>query len=243
MRIKNCMVVILFFISWNHDAFSKNYEIGISEKVSFQTGDIIKLKGTDYSVEIGSFKGSECAVPGFNCGSGYRPPHPTYNVKCGALAPCPYILMHYPVDDRSGSLTIENEESCTKNKLDNCFSTYAGQFTNDEGCMKLKSSFARYYCLQRFADSKRPENKALCEQLPADIYALRWNCFYEYAIRYKDASFCDKYPASEFSGRDRCLLKMAEILKDYSLCKKISASKEHSYVDQCQQLEKKAKEQ
>jgi hypothetical protein len=243
MPIKPYIVFFLLFISWNHFAYSKSYEVGISEKVSFQTGDIIKLKGTDYSVEIGFFAGSECAVPGFNCGSGYRPPHPTYNVKCGAIAPCPYILMHYPVDDRSGSLTIENEESCTKNKLDNCFSTYAGQFTNDEGCMKLKSPFGRYYCLQRFADSKRPENKALCEQLPADIYALRWNCFYEYAIRYKDASLCDKYPASEFSGRDRCLLKMAEILKDYSLCKKISASKEHSYVDQCQQLEKKAKEQ
>lgn len=34
----------------------------------------------------------------------------------------------------------------------------------------------------------------------------------------------------------------AEILKDYSLGNKISASKEHSYVDQCQQSEKKAKE-
>ena len=83
MRIKNCIVVILFFISWNHEAFSKNYEVGISEKVSFQTGDVIKLKGTDYSVEIGSFKGSECAVPGFNCGSGYRPPHQLITLNVG----------------------------------------------------------------------------------------------------------------------------------------------------------------
>ena len=241
MQRKNCIVLTLFFIIWNHDAFSKNYEVGISEKVSFQTGDIIKLKGTDYSVEIGFFKGSQCAVPGFNCGSGYRPPHPTYNVKCGALTPCPYILMDYPADSSSGSLTIETEETCIKNKLSNCFRTYAEQFTNDEGCMKLKSAFGRYYCLERFADSRRPENKAICEQLPSEIYALRWNCFYEYAVRYRDASFCDKYMTNEFSGRDRCLLKMAEILKDFSLCKKISATKEHSYVEQCHQLQEKAK--
>jgi hypothetical protein len=241
MPIKPYIVFFLLFISWNHFAYSKSYEVGISEKVSFQTGDIIKLMGTDYSVEIGFFPGSKCAVPGFNCGSGYIPAHPTYDVKCGALTPCPYILMNYPVDGKSGSLTIETEESCTKNKLSNCFSTYAGQFTNDEGCMKLKSPFGRYHCLERFPDSRRLENKALCEQLPAEIYALRWNCFYEYAVRYRDASFCDKYTVSEFSGRDRCLLKMAEILKDYSLCKKISATKEHSYVEQCQQLETKAK--
>ena len=242
MIIKTCLIFLLSITSWIDRGYTKSYIVGISEKVSFQKGDIVKLKGTDYSVEIGFFAGSKCAVPGFNCGSGYRPPHPTYNVKCGSLTPCPYILMNYPADDTSGSLTIENEDSCNKNKLDNCFSTYAGQFTNDEGCMKLKSPFGRYYCLQRFADSKRPENKALCEQLPADIYALRWNCFYEYAVRYQDPSFCDKYSTSDFSGRDRCLLKMAEILQDYSLCKKISASKEHSYVEQCQQLEKKAKE-
>ncbi len=107
--------------------------------------------------------------------------------------------------------------------------------------MKLKSPLGRYYCLERFSDSKLPENRGLCEQLPADIYALRWNCYYEYAVRYRDASFCDKYPASEFSGKDRCLLKMAELLKDQSFCKKISATKEHSYLEQCQQLKKKSK--
>ena len=234
-------ILILFFIVGPHDSYAKTYEVAVSEKVPFQKGDIFKLKGTDYLVEIGFSAGTECAVPGFNCGSGYQPPHPTYDIKCGTHKLCPYILMDYPTNGTSGSLTIETEESCTKNKLEYCFSTYARQFQDDEGCMKLKSPFGKYYCLERFPDSKRPENKSLCGQLPVEIYALRWNCFYEYAVRYRDASFCDKYPASDFSGRDRCLLKMAELLNDQSFCKKISATKEHSYVEQCQQLEKKPK--
>lgn len=238
MKKNTCLFLILTYMSCIHYGYSKTHEVGISEKVSFSVGDVIKLKGTDYSVKIGLFPGTECAVPGFNCGSGYRPPHPSYDIECGMVSPCPYILMDYPVDSTTGYLTIETEESCTKNRLKNCFLTYARQFTTDEGCMKLKSPFSRYHCLELFNDSRRPENKTLCEQLPEDIYALRWNCFYEYAIRYRDASFCDKYAASELSGRDRCLLKMAELLKDHSLCKKISASKEHTYAEQCQQLHK-----
>lgn len=241
MNIFTFMILILLCILGPQNSFAKTYEVGLSEKVLFSKGDIIKLKNTNFSVEIGSFPGTACAVPGFNCGSGYRPPSPTFETNCGTQKPCQYIVLAFPTDGSSGSLTIESEESCVKNDPKNCFYAFAGQFKSDDGCMKLKSPLGRYYCLERFSDSKRPENRDLCEQLPTDIYALRWNCYYEYAIRYSDASFCDKYPASDFSGKDRCLLKMAELLKDQSLCKKISATKEHSYLEQCQQLKKNLK--
>lgn len=239
MNIGTLVILILLYVVGPQNSFAKTYEVGLTEKVFFSKGDIIKLKHTDFSVEIGFFPGTTCAVPGFNCGSGYRPPSPTFEIKCGTQKSCPYIVLGFPSDGSSGSLTIESEESCAKNDPKNCFYAYARQFKSDDGCMKLKSPLGRYYCLELFSDSKRPENRGLCEQLPAEIYALRWNCYYEYAVRYRDASFCDKYLASEFSGRDRCLLKMAELLKDQSFCKKISATKEHSYLEQCQQLEKK----
>ncbi len=216
--------------------YSKTTEVALSEKVTFKKGDIFKLKGAEFSVEIGADPGTKCAVPGFNCGSGYQPPRPTFKILCGAHKPCPFIVLSQIKNSETGTLTIENEESCTKNNPEQCFYTIARQYTSDEGCMKLKTALGKYYCLKAYESSKRPENKGLCDQLPKDIYALRWNCFYEYAVRYSDPSFCDKYEPSELSGRDRCLLKMAEQLKDKSFCKKISNSKEHSYVEQCQQL-------
>ncbi len=229
-----CMLITYFPLS-----FAKTQAVELSQKVEFNTGDIISLKGTSYSVKIGSDPGTKCALPGFNCGSGYQPPTPTFIINCGKQQKCPYVLMNYNKTATSGTLTIEDEKSCEKNDPSNCFNQFARNFKTDEGCMELKSPTGRYYCLKRFESSARPESRGLCEQLPESVYALRWNCFYEHAIRYRDVNFCDKYPADESSGRDRCLLKMAEILKDQSLCKKISRSKEHSYLEQCQELNKR----
>ncbi|HAZ14629.1 MAG: hypothetical protein A2X86_16655 [Bdellovibrionales bacterium GWA2_49_15] len=212
---------------------ANTFEVSLSQKVDFKSGDVIKLKKSFFSVQIGSDPGTECAVPGFNCGSGYRPPHPTYKIDCGAKQPCPYIVMASAQDGSSGSLTIEDEKSCEKNNPENCFYEFARQFASDEGCMALKSPSGRYYCLARFDKSARPENRGLCDQLPDAIYALKWNCYYEYAIRYRDPKFCDKYSPKEIDGRDRCLLKMAEIFKDKAFCQKISASKTNSYKEQC----------
>lgn len=217
-------------------AFSRTVIVSLSDKVDFKTGDVIQLKDSVFSVQVNHDKGTECAVPGYNCGIGYMPPRPAYKINCGDQKPCPYIIMPFPQDESSGSLSIEDEKSCEKNKPEICFSEFARPFTGDDGCMELKSLLGRYYCLKRYEDSRRPENKGLCDQLPDSIYALKWNCYYEYAVRYKDPSFCDKYSVSELSGRDRCLLKMAEMLKELSFCNKISASKEHSYKEQCLKL-------
>lgn len=217
-------------------AFAKNQIVELSQNVEFNSGDIITLKNSVFSVRIGADPGTECAVPGYNCGSGYSPPAPTFTVDCGNHKSCPYVLLSESKDATSGNLSIEDEKSCEKKDPPRCFYQFAHNFKTDEGCMKLKSPSGRYYCLKKFEHSARPENRGLCDQLPESVYALRWNCFYEYAIKYRDAGFCDKYPANETSGRDRCLLKMAEILKDKSLCKKISDSKEHSYIEQCQKL-------
>jgi hypothetical protein len=237
LSYKSFFLVSLFFISLP-SSFAKTQIVELSQKVEFNTGDTIFLKDSVFSVKIGSDPGTDCAVPGFNCGSGYEPPRPTFIANCGKLQKCPFVLMTNIKTATSGILSIEDEKSCEKNDPENCFYQFAQNFKIDEGCMELKSPSGRYYCLKKFQFSARPENRGLCEQLPESIYALRWNCFYEHAIRYRDASFCDKYPAKESSGRDRCLLKMAEILKDQSHCKKISISKEHSYLEQCQDLKK-----
>ena len=238
MNTKWSSLFALVFIVGINSGFTKSVEVTLSEKVNFKKGDIFKLTGSDFSVEIGSDPGTKCAVPGFNCGSGYQPPRPTFKIECGSNKTCPYIVLSDIKGSETGFLTIESEESCTKSNPEQCFYTFGRQYKSDEGCMNLKTPLGKYYCLKAYDSSKRPENKGLCDQLPKDIYALRWNCFYEYAVRYSDASFCDKYEPSELSGRDRCLLKMAELLKDKSFCKKISNSKEHSYVEQCQQFKK-----
>jgi hypothetical protein len=108
---------------------------------------------------------------------------------------------------------------------------FARLYSKDVECMKLSSPLGRYYCLEKFTDSKIAENKGLCEKLPNSIYALKWNCYYNYAIRYRDPGFCDKYSATELSGRDRCLNKMSSLLNDKSLCQKISATSD--YKQQC----------
>lgn len=217
---------------------AKTIEVSLSQKVVFKTGDIISLKNTKFKIEIGADKGSECAVPGFNCGSGYIPPHPTYKIDCDGQEPCPYISMPIAQGATTGNISIESEESCEKNDPSNCFRQFARQYKNDEGCMRLKSPLGRYYCLQDFTGSIRPENKVLCDQLPDSIFALKWNCYYDYAVRYKDPSFCEKYPTTELSGKRRCLLRMAELLKDQSFCDKITFSKEDSYKEQCLNLKK-----
>lgn len=233
MRINLLFLFLILFIS---DSYAKTHTVSLSEKIEFNSGDIITLKDSLFSVEIGSDPGTTCAVPGFNCGSGYSPPSPTYLVKCGEKKLCPYVLMTNQKNATSGNLSIEDETSCEKNDPENCFSQFARYADGDTSCMNLISPLGRYYCLKRFEKSARPENKGLCEKLPESIYALKWNCYYEYAVRYRDASFCNKYSQSERSGRDRCLLQMATILNDQSLCDKMSGSKEDTYLEQCRNL-------
>ncbi len=216
------------------NSFAKIIEVSLSEQVSFQAGNTYHLKGSYFSVEVGTNPGTKCAVPGFNCGSGYTPPHPTFNINCNSHMPCDYTVMTNAKDSSTGILSIESESSCEKKQPEQCFMAFSQQHKTDEGCMKMKTPMGKYYCLDRFKNSHRPENKALCNKLPAEIYALRWNCYYEYAIRYRDPSFCENYSEAETSGKERCWLKMADLMKDKSLCKKIT--KDKSYMEQCQEL-------
>jgi hypothetical protein len=215
--------------------------VSLSQKIEFKTGDVIKLKDSYFTVTVNANKGTECAVPGFNCGSGYIPPHPELKINCQGSPPCPYVILDDSKTATSGTLSIENEKSCETNQPEICFSAFSRNSSSDDICQKLLSPIGRYYCLRRFENSARPENKGLCDQLPESIYALKWNCFYEYAVRYKDVTFCDKYSAQEADGRDRCLLKMAEINQDVSLCSKISNSQQNTYREQCENLKKTIK--
>lgn len=229
-------IYFLLFLLHHSICFSEDKTISLSQKTQFKAGDKITLLSSSFLVTIGYDKGSKCAIPNFNCGSGYIPPHFTFKIDCGDLNPCPYIVMTNQKNAATGELSIEDEKSCEQNDPKNCFGGFARSFKTDKLCLKLKSPLGRYYCLEFFNDSNLIEAKGLCDQLPDNIYALKWNCFYEYAIRYKDPSYCDKYSLKEISGRDRCLLKMAELLNDHSLCKKISLSTEHSYLEQCLKL-------
>ena len=242
MPTSHQMLIGLFMIFFLTNSQASEQIVTLSQKIEFKTGDVIKLKDTDFSVSIEANRGTKCAVPGFNCGSGYIPPHPEFKINCGRKTPCSYVILDDRKTASSGTLSIENENSCETNQPELCFGAFSRLSTSDKICQKLQSPMGRYYCLSRFHNSARPENKSLCDQLPDSIYALKWNCFYEYAIRYKDVTFCDKYSAKEFDGRDRCLLKMAEISQNVSLCAKISNSRENTYREQCDNLKKTIKE-
>jgi len=219
-------------------AFAKTHEVSLSESVTFNTGDLISLKGTSYSVEVGGpYEPVKCAIPGRNCGAGYTPPRPVFNIKC-AGDPCPYILQTFNQSGTSGTLSVETEETCVQkgNQANTCFYDYARGLKSDEGCMKLKTALGKFHCLKRFEHTARPENKTLCDQLPKEIYSLRENCYYDYAILYKDPSLCEKFDKKNPSGADRCWNKMAEVMKDKTLCLKISGDKTNSYKALCDEL-------
>jgi hypothetical protein len=212
-----------------------NHEVELGQKITVKSGDVVKLKGQHYSVTVGaSHEPVECAVPGFNCGSGYIPPAPTFQEKCAA-PPCPYFFAPEVKDGNTADLTIHNEKSCEqlKAQANTCFYSYARTLKSAEGCSILKGAVGRYYCLQVYAVAL-PQFRDVCDGLPADIHALRENCYYDWAIRYRDARFCNKFDPKDFGGAERCWLKMAEVLKDRSLCRNIK--KEPSYVEQCRAL-------
>lgn len=225
----------LFFGVRTHAAI---LEVQLGVPVKFQSGDEIKLKDSKYTVKVGGpYEPVKCAIPGQNCGAGYSPPRPIFDVQC-IEDPCPYVMDSETTSGTTGTIVVHSEETCgaKKHQANSCFYQFARAYKSDEGCKNLKTALGRYQCLVVYPNSTRPEFRQLCDELPVEIFALRWNCYYDWAIRYKDSTFCDKYPKEDGSGRDRCLLKMAERLKDKSLCKKISDSKEHSYVELCQQL-------
>lgn len=232
------LFLIYFVFIFGHFANGAEKIVSLSEKTHFTVGDTFKLISTNVSVKIEFDKGSECAVPGYNCGAGYRPPHPIYKLNCDNLNPCPYIVMMVATDSNKGIISIENEDSCVKSDPKMCFYELGKSFKSDIDCLKLKTPLAQYYCLEVFQTSTLKVARTLCDTLPKDIYALQWNCFYDYAIRYRDPTFCEKYSnlKQDLSGKSRCYLKMAELFKDKKFCKNIIASKDDSYKEQCDQL-------
>lgn len=228
--------MILYFLF--HSVLALGTEINLSQKINFKVGDTFTLKNSKVSVTIGFNKGSECAVPGYNCGAGYQPPRPTYTLNCDKQIPCPYVVLMIATDADKGTISLESEESCVKVDAKNCFYQWGRSFKADTDCLKLKAPIGQYYCLEVFPQSTLPEAKTLCEKLPKEIYALQWNCFYEYAIRFKDPTFCDKYSNSkeDISGKNRCYLRMAEMFKDKKYCQPIVAAKDQSYKEQCEAL-------
>jgi hypothetical protein len=232
------LMKILLLILFINSSLAITREVSLSEKVTFNTGDVITLKGTDYSISVSDpYEPVKCAIPGRNCGKGYRPPVPTFDVKCSE-SPCPYILQNFNQSGTSGTLSIETEETCVSkgHQADNCFYVYARSLKTDDGCMTLKTALGKFYCLKKFDNSARTENKGLCDQLPKDISGLQWGCFYDYAILYRDPSFCAKFDKTDVEIADRCWKKMAEVMKDKTLCRKISITKNHTYKEQCDQL-------
>lgn len=211
-----------------------NHDVAIGQKVFVASGDTVRLKGKNYSVIVGQAPESvPCAVPGRNCGSGYVPAHPIFTVKC-PQSPCPYFLNSNDQSSTTAEVVIHTEESCSalKHMADSCFYSFARTLKSVDECTVLKGALGRYFCIMRFQNTVPSGFRSICDQLPQDIYGLRGNCYYEWAIRLKDSSFCDKYEPGDFSGSERCWLKMVEILKDKSLCRHVK--KEPLYVEQCQ---------
>jgi hypothetical protein len=230
------MKTLMFFSLLVMPAFAGVvHEVELGQKITVKSGEGVKLKGQDYSVTVGApHEPVACAVPGFNCGSGYIPPAPTFQENCTA-SPCPYFFATEVKDASTANLTIHNEKSCEqlKAQASACFYSYARTLKSAEGCSTLKGALGKYHCLQVYSVAL-PQFRSVCDELPSDIQGLRENCYYDWAIRYRDASYCKKFDAKDFSGAERCWLKMAELLNDRSLCRNIK--KEPSYVAQCQAL-------
>ena len=235
---------IFFGLLWSPEVLATSptplgtvHEVTVGQKIGVASGDTVRLKGKSFEVKIRAAGESvPCAVPGFNCGEGYVPPHPTFQAQCEEK-PCPWFFHAEVKDATHADLVIHTEDSCAAlgNASKNCFYSFSGGVKTAEGCLALKTPLGRYHCIQRFQVAL-PELRDLCPKLPADIFALRENCYYEWAERYRDASFCKKFDVKDYSGAERCWLHMARQLKDPSLCSNIKI--EPSYVGQCRELQK-----
>lgn len=228
-------VIIGLFILYlviSNVVFGETHNIELSQQINVEIEDVVKTKDGSYSAVIKMSEASDCAVPGFNCGAGYRPSAPYIEETCKAKSCDGKGSVYYS----AGKLvfSLENEESClTKKNNQTCFHLLTKDVQADKDCNKFNSHVAKYYCLNNFDQSNLKENRDLCDKLPSDIYGLKWNCFYEWAIRYKDPSFCEQYSKTQLSGKNRCYLKMAVLFNSNKYCKNIEKNNEDSYLEQC----------
>ena len=230
--MKIILYVLLIIIIPINTAFGKIHVVSISQTIPVTLGDTIQTKDKLYSAIVKITKSSDCAVPGFNCGAGYQPARYYLEESC-KKDPCENSGSVYYSGEKL-VFSLENEQSCLKKKNNKtCFYSLYKRVLIDSDCSKFESTTGKYYCLNKFSQSRLKSNRELCDKLPSGTYALKWNCFYEWAIRYKDPLFCEKYSASQLSGRNRCFLKMANLLKSKAMCKKIIKSKDDSYLEQC----------
>ena len=96
---------ILFGLPWAPEVLATSptprgtvHEVSVGQKIGVVSGDQVRLKGKSFEVKIRAAGESvPCAVPGFNCGEGYVPPHPTFHAQCEEK-PCPWFF-HAEVKD------------------------------------------------------------------------------------------------------------------------------------------------
>jgi len=222
--------VIIIFLVFILNSLAAIKPVEMSTEFQYQSGDKIVLNKHDFSVEVSSDSGTECAVPGFNCGSGYRPPHPIFKIVCGQSGICPYVFVNKQIlTASSGVATIESIKKCEQEENELCLRSYVNQVIKAEDCLIYRPLIQ--YC---FSLAIPQTARGLCDQLPEGKNPYRKNnCFYDYAVSFKDPSLCDKFKPEDFQQRDRCLGRLAQTLRDKSLCHKISDTKEHNYKQQC----------
>jgi hypothetical protein len=215
-------IMIFLFIPFAYA--SKTHQVELGVPTLLKTGERIQLKGTTYELALANFfEPVKCAVPGFNCGAGYRPPSPHFSVQCKSI-PCPYFYETQVKGQNSVEVVIHSEESCAalKSAASSCFYGYSRSVVKKaEDCLNLKTALGRYHCVQRFHLSLPESMRTVCDDLPKDIPGLQASCWYDWAIRFKDSRFCASFTKEDTDGSSRCWAKMAQELKDRTLCMKI----------------------
>jgi hypothetical protein len=225
-------MIFLLALVFNVMAETKMVELG--QEFSYQAGEKIVLSNADFSVEVSADPGTKCAVPGFNCGSGYIPPHPKFKMNCSNSNPCPYVFINaQTLSGTAGKGLIESLKKCETDENELCLRSYVDQIRRAEDCL-VYPPLIRYFCLQRFSLAIPVTERGLCDLLPENKNPYRrGNCYYDYAVSLKDPTLCEKFKAEDFSQKDRCYNRLSQVLKDKTLCQKISDTKEHNYKQQC----------
>lgn len=213
--------------------FAKTYEVQLSQKQSLQPGDKIKLQNTNYEVVYkGVIEPVACANPGQNCGATYQPPHPEFEVNCSK--DCSYVYVEGLQNVLPEiNLSIESEETCTKDSTNYCIKKFGQSFKTGQECLQLKTALAKFHCLGRFPKDAPKDAKNICDEIPKEF---KTNCLAEYASRYGDSSFCSKISKEEPAVKDRCYYFLAKDKKDLKLCKKIAAKSD--YYKKCFNMKK-----
>jgi hypothetical protein len=202
------LVLLLSTLSYAQEPQAIRIELGKSF--------IIPASGTKLTLESFKHYKPECAVPGFNCGSGYHPnPFTMPIIKIQEAANC----QKFPLGEECETtfkVIKTDEKSFVEIKLHNIFEACE----KDTNMDNKNSCFAQVTKNNYDQPAYRPQN---CERIQNDP-SRKDACYEAIADKAEDPTICDQIKAQEGF---QCVYLRAKTKGDPEICKTLKKNRFH----------------